>query len=118
MEERKITCINCPMGCRMSVKLDGGVVLSVEDNFCKRGEKYARQECVEPLRMITAVARVEGRRTPVSAKTAEPIAKARIFDCMQEINSSVFTPPIRMGDTLIENLAHTGIALIATKNID
>lgn len=118
MEERKITCINCPMGCRMRVELKDGAVVSVKDNFCKRGEKYARQECIEPLRMITAVARLRDRRMPISVKTAEPIPKVKIFDCMQEINRSVFSPPIRTGEVLIKNIAGTDTDLVATKTID
>ena len=49
-----ITCINCPVGCRMEVTHEGETVLSVKGNTCKRGDAYARQECVAPLRMVTA----------------------------------------------------------------
>ena len=57
--DKLITCINCPVGCRMTVTLsDGGDVLSVEGNTCPRGDRYARQESVQPLRMVTAVAPV------------------------------------------------------------
>ena len=39
-----ITCINCPVGCRMEVVHEGGEVISIKGNTCKRGELYARQE--------------------------------------------------------------------------
>ena len=43
--EQTITCINCPVGCRMTVRLsDSGEVISVTGNTCPRGDKYARQE--------------------------------------------------------------------------
>ena len=41
--EQAITCINCPMGCRMTVTLEGGKVTAVSGNTCKRVEKYAQQ---------------------------------------------------------------------------
>ena len=72
-----ITCINCPVGCRMEVTLEDGAVISVKGNTCKRGDTYAHQECVQPLRMITAVAPVEGSIMPVSCKTRTPIPKER-----------------------------------------
>ena len=37
METRNLTCIGCPMGCPLTVKIENGTVLSVEGNTCKRG---------------------------------------------------------------------------------
>ena len=39
----EVTCINCPVGCRMKVTMEGGTVVSVTGNQCKRGATYARQ---------------------------------------------------------------------------
>ena len=36
--EQTITCINCPVGCRMTVTLENGAFVSVSGNTCKRGE--------------------------------------------------------------------------------
>ena len=44
MEERRLTCIGCPMGCPLVVTMDGGEVVSVTGNTCKRGEIYGRKE--------------------------------------------------------------------------
>ena len=75
-----ITCINCPVGCRMTVLLsDDGEFLSVTGNTCPRGASYARQECTLPLRMITAVVPVTGSETPLSLKTSAPVPKKKIF---------------------------------------
>ena len=112
-----ITCINCPMGCRMEVTLEDGAVVSVKGNTCKRGETYAHQECVQPLRMITAVAPVEGRVMPVSCKTRTPIPKAQITACMREIDALQLKAPIHAGDVLIANAAGTGVDVIATKAV-
>ena len=48
---KEMICIVCPRGCRMKVDNNG----NVEGNFCKRGEVYARQEAIRPLRMITSI---------------------------------------------------------------
>ena len=44
MEKRELTCIGCPMGCALTVELDGGAVVSVRGNTCPRGDAYARKD--------------------------------------------------------------------------
>ena len=68
LEEKQIICINCPMGCRMTVGVSDGKVVSVQGNTCKRGEEFACQEAVEPMRILTSLMRVEGRDKPFSVK--------------------------------------------------
>lgn len=101
----------------MTVTLEGGAVVKVENNTCKRGEQYARQECVAPMRMVTAVARVQGSDMPVSLKTETPIPKEKIAACMDAIRAARFAMPILMGDVLIRDVAGTGVNLVATKSI-
>ena len=112
-----ITCINCPVGCRMEVTLEDGAVVSVKGNTCKRGDTYAHQECVLPLRMITAVAPVEGSIMPVSCKTRTPIPKDKIEDCMRAIDDLHLQAPIKAGDVLIADVCGTGVDVIATKSV-
>ena len=116
-EKEMITCINCPVGCRMEVIHEGDQVLSVKGNTCKRGDAYARQECVAPLRMVTAVAAVRGRAMPVSLKTRTPIPKRLIADCMRAVEAQEFEAPIAAGDVLIKNVCGTGVDVIATKAV-
>jgi CxxC motif-containing protein len=112
-----ITCINCPMGCRMEVTLEDGAVISVKGNTCKRGDAYAHQECTQPLRMVTAVAPVDGSAAPVSLKTRTPIPKAKIDACMRAIDALQLKAPIQAGDVLISNVVDTGVDVIATKSV-
>ncbi len=116
-ETQLITCINCPVGCRMTVTVEDGSVVSVKDNFCKRGDVYARQESVMPLRMVTAVAHVKGSSVPVSLKTQQPIPKDKIKACMEEIYQLDLRLPILAGDVVKENVAGTGVNLVATRTL-
>lgn len=101
----------------MTVNLENEQVLSVEGNACKRGETYARQECVAPMRVITAAAPVAGSQVPVSVKTSAPIPKEKIADCMQAILSASITAPVKLGDVLIENVCGTGVNVVATRSV-
>lgn len=66
MEKRDLVCVSCPIGCAITVELDdGGQVLTVTGNTCKRGDSYARQECTRPERMLTSTVKVMGGRLPV-----------------------------------------------------
>ena len=116
--EHQITRINCPVGCRMTVVVEDGKVVSVTGNTCKRGVAYAEQECVAPQRMVTAVVTVAGRKTPVSVKTRTPIPKVKIFDCMKELANTEIQAPVHMGDVVCPNVCGTGVDVIATKTVE
>ena len=116
--EHQITCINCPVGCRMQVTVEDGTVVSVTGNTCKRGVAYAQQECVAPQRMVTAVVTVQGRKTPVSVKTRTPIPKSKIFDCMQQLAQTQVHAPVHMGDVICANVCDSGVDVIATKTVE
>lgn len=112
------TCVSCPKGCLLEVTLnDDGSIASVTGNTCKRGLEYAEQEVTDPHRNFSAVVMVQGALEPLSMKTAEPIPKRKIFDCMQEIQQLQLQVPIHTGDVLIEDVADTGVNIVATKTL-
>lgn len=116
MEKRDLVCVSCPIGCAITVELDdNGQVLSVTGNTCKRGDSYARQECTHPERMLTSTVKVEGGRLPVvPVKSAKPIPKELLFDCMTEINKITVKAPVNIGDVVLENILGTGVSIVAT----
>lgn len=112
----ELTCIVCPMGCRIRVETEGGE-LKVSGAGCRRGEQYVRDETVSPKRMLTSVVAVEGSRQLLPVKTAAPIPKELIFSAMEEIKKIQAPGKIQIGHVVKENLAGTGVALVATKNL-
>ena len=116
--EQTITCINCPVGCRMTVRLsDSGEVISVTGNTCPRGDKSARQECTLPQRMITAVVPAEGSETPLSVKTANPVPKSMISAIMAELGHVRVSLPVHTGDVILANVLDTGVDVVATRDL-
>ncbi len=117
METRELTCINCPLGCTLKVQMEGGKVVSVSGNTCKRGEAYGKKEVTAPERTVTSTVRVEGASVPVtSVRTATDIPKDRIFACMEEIRKARIKAPVHIGDVAIPNVAGTGVDVIVTKD--
>ena len=116
--EQIITCINCPVGCRMNVVLsDGGEFISVSGNTCPRGAKYARQECTSPERMITAVIPVSGSCVPLSVKSASPVPKMMIHDVMQALSRVSVSLPVHAGDVILPDVLDSGVDIIATRSL-
>lgn len=116
--EQIITCINCPLGCRMTVSLsDTGSFISVEGNNCSRGAAYARQECTLPERMITAVIPVQNSSTPLSVKTSNPVPKSMISRIIKELAKSEISLPVVSGQVIIRNILSTGSDIIATRSL-
>ncbi|MBQ8310509.1 MAG: DUF1667 domain-containing protein [Clostridia bacterium] len=113
--KKELTCIVCPMGCRLTVELDGGEIRSVTGNTCPRGKQYAIDECTHPMRTVTSTARASDG-APVAVKTDRAIPKELMIACMEEINRATVTLPAQIGDIVIENLLGTGVNVIVTAN--
>ena len=119
MEERKLICIGCPMGCPLTVEIDGGEVVSVTGNTCKRGDVYARKEVTNPSRIVTSTVRViGGDHDMVSVKTKEDIPKGKIFECVKALKGVSVQAPVHIGDVILEDVAGTGVPIVATKNVN
>lgn len=118
MERKELICIGCPLGCNLTVEMDGGQVVSVNGNTCKRGDDYARKELTDPRRIVTSTVPVVGGNLPVvSVKTASDIPKGKIRECLCALKGVTLTAPVQIGDVIVENVADTGVDVIATKSI-
>ena len=115
---RELTCIGCPLGCSITVTMNGTDVVSVTGNTCPRGDSYARKEVTNPTRIVTSTVPVEGGISPmVNVKTASDIPKAKIFECVSALKNVVVTAPVKIGDVVLSNVAGTGVDVVAAKNI-
>jgi len=115
---RQIICINCPVGCNITVEYEDIVNaegFKITGNTCKRGLEYAITELTDPKRTVTSTVPVDGNNgVRISVKTALPIPKDKIMDVMKEIHGASASAPVRIGDVIIHNCAGTGVDIIAT----
>ena len=118
MSTVNLICIGCPLGCPLTVEMEGNEVKSVAGNTCPRGVAYAQKELTNPTRIVTSTVRVAGGRLAmVSVKTESDIPKGKIFDCVKALKDVEVTAPVKIGDVIVENVAGTGVNVIATKNV-
>lgn len=115
--ERILTCTLCPQGCILETMTNEGELM-VQGNRCNRGKKYAEAEIFYPVRTLTATVKVKGGIYPlVPAKSHRPIPKEMLRLAMQEIALLEVEAPVQNGQILIEDLARTGVSLVATREI-
>ncbi len=127
-----MTCVVCPMSCRLVVDRTGEDEISVSGNRCPRGAVYAREELLSPKRVVTATCRARGdahssrepstvvsepvRRIP--CRTSSPFPKELVNKLLSEIYDLEVALPVKRGQVLIENAFDTGIDVIATRTIE
>ncbi len=115
METRELTCINCPMGCQLTVTLENGAVAKVAGQTCPRGEAYARTEVTAPVRTVTTtVPLTGGTAATVSVKTAAPVPKGKVFAVLDALKGVTAAAPVHIGDVVLPNAAGTGVDIVAT----
>ena len=118
MEHKELICINCPLGCMLSVDIDENGEMTVTGNNCPRGDAYARKELTNPTRIVTSIVNVtEGELPVVSVKTRSDITKDKIDDIIEALKSVTVEAPVTIGEVILADAAGTGVDVIATKNV-
>ena len=120
-ELREYTCVVCPNGCALQVKVGGdkgNKVLSVVGNICPRGELWARQEVENPLRTISTNVLVEGGTLPVtSVRTLDAVPLSRVTDVRNSLRSIVLHAPVHIGEIICEHPAGVPCRVSVTRNV-
>lgn len=117
MEKRDLICIGCPLGCMLAVEIEDGQVVNVTGNTCPKGKTYAEKEVTNPMRIVTSSVKViGGDRVSVSCKTKSDIPKGKIFDVARALKEVEAKAPVCIGDVLVEDVAGTGVEIVATSN--
>jgi CxxC motif-containing protein len=115
---KKYTCIVCPNGCEIEAEVEGTKILAIKGACCQRGETYVKQEWIDPQRNIATSALVENGNLPlVSVRLTHAIPKAKIMAVMNEIKKVHLMAPVKMGQTVIKNVAGLHSDVISTKNV-
>ena len=113
-----LTCINCPIGCQLTVTKDDQGNLQIEGNLCKRGVAYAQAELTNPTRTVTSTVRLRGAAvSQLPVKTSAPIPKRQIQACMLSLKDIERNAPVKVGDVIVPNVCGTGADIIATRSI-
>ena len=117
-EERGMTCIICPNGCRMQVSFDRQEILNVKHALCPKGWDYAREEIFHPVRILTATMKVENGELPlVSVRSDRPIPKKKLRESVKTLATMTLQAPIEFHQVIAENFSGLGANIISTREI-
>jgi CxxC motif-containing protein len=112
---KPFTCIVCPRCC--ALETDG---VEVNGARCPKGEGFALQERVMPLRVVTTTVRAEtsGGMRMIPVKTASPVPMARIFEIMKDIKALRLSRVPSMGAKLMTGPEESPVEWIVTGEAD
>lgn len=110
-KRKKFICIICPKCCELET--DGSEVSGAR---CEKGEEFARQEVILPLRVITTTIRYETKEGTkmVPIKTASPLPLSQITGIMQHIKQVQLSEMPTIGSRITLTSTSEPIELIIT----
>lgn len=113
-----MTCIQCPRGCHLEVTIEAGRVVSVTGNGCILGPTWAKKEVEDPVRVLTTSVRVlNGVDELVSVRTEAAIPRRLVAQALAVAKELRIEAPVDLGRVVAENLAGTGVRLVATRAV-
>lgn len=116
--KKEIICTVCPRGCHIMVEGEGEHIISMEGYGCKRGVTYATAEFTHPVRILTTLVMIDGVKGELlPVRSANPVPKDKLFDCMEVIRKTKVSLPVKMHDVIISNICDTGVDIVATKAV-
>ncbi len=115
-----LTCLACPVGCKLAIDLDEAAeITAIRQNRCPRGPVFARQERIDPQRIITttvAIRNARHQRLPV--RLDGEVSRSDMMRLLKEIHRFVAQAPVKAGDVLLENVGGTPRQLVASRSLE
>ena len=86
-----------------------------DGNKCDKGRDFSKKETANPVRILTTTVRTKFPGVPViSVKTESEIPKDKLMTAMGELSEVVVGEELSCGDTIVEDIAKTGVSVIVT----
>jgi CxxC motif-containing protein len=114
---KHITCITCPVGCRITVDTVGGEYV-FSGGKCPKGAQFALTELTAPMRTLTTTVRTAFPAMPVlPVRTRGEVPKGTIPEIIRELSKLVITEKTGIGGIVAADILGTGTDIIATGNM-
>jgi len=114
---KQITCINCPISCRINVDVEHGAQVFT-GNKCNKGASFAKNELTAPDRTLTTIVKTAFPDMPVlSVRTSGKIPKKKIASIIRKLSKIIITERKCIGEIIVSNICRTGCNIIATSDM-
>ena len=112
---KEFICIVCPKGCHLKVDDNG----NVSGHTCIRGEKYGKQEAIDPKRTLTSTVKIKSKlikRLPVI--TSEDVPKDKVQELVRYLDNIEVSAPIKVKDIIVKDVMGLGVDIVATRSVE
>ena len=114
----EFVCIECPLSCEIELIEEGGKILEISGDRCKKGKGYVVAEFTNPLRIMTTTVRIEDGILPVLPVRSEGfIPKVLMKKCVKELAKVKIKAPIKCEEVICTNILNTGINIVSSRDM-
>lgn len=118
METRVLNCITCPIGCEVTVEMDGSAIKNISGNACPRGAKYVQEELTAPKRMLTTTVRIDGGVLPLLPVVSRSVLpKEKILACAEVLRKTEVKAPVKEGEVVVADILGLGVDIVASRDM-
>lgn len=115
--KKEVICVHCPIGCKINIEIISGR-LAVKGYRCRVGLEYAREEFLNPKRMLTTTIVVKGGKIPLlPVRSKERLPKGILKEAINLLSKLTVNAPVKKGDIIYKNICNTGVDIIASRSV-
>lgn len=113
-----LICIGCPKGCNLMVQQQDSQ-LTISGQCCLKGEEYARQEILYPLRIVTSTVKItHAIHSQLPVVTSQPVLKNEIKTVMAALRGIEVKAPVVVGQVIVSQGDKLPCDFIATRSME
>ncbi len=117
-DTKKILCIRCPKGCELKVTEKNGEI-EVSGNECRLGREYAREEMLNPQRIVTSTVRIHNASYPrLPVRTNKTVPKDKIDMVIEKLQNLSVEAPVEYHDVILKNVLDTKVDVISERDME
>lgn len=117
-ENREFICVTCPVGCTIEAVIEGGELLELKGNACRRGIAFVQEEISNPRRMLTTTVQVDGGKLPlVPVHSSQPLPRPLLLEAAAALRRVRVSAPVTTGQVIVRDILGTGVDMQASRPV-
>lgn len=111
----ELTCVCCPVGCRLSGAFAPSEKAKISEQTCPAGWSYTAQEQRVRTRMVTALLPVSNGTVPLRVRSSRPVRRENIYQILKELSQITASVPVYEGEIIVKNICGLEVDIVAAE---
>lgn len=111
----ELTCVCCPVGCRLGGTFDPSEESKISEHTCPVGWSYAAQEQRIRTRMVTALIPVTNGTVPLRVRSSKPVLRENIYQILTELSKVTASVPVFEGQIIVHDICGLEVDIVAAE---